>query len=84
LRIYLDLCTFSRPFDNQNQLKIKLETEAKLFIQEGIMAGNYDLVWSYILEYENNQIKFIDIRNAIYDWKKIAKIHKDALHIKIG
>jgi predicted nucleic acid-binding protein len=71
----LDLCTFSRPFDNQNQLKIRLETEAKLFIQQRIINGSYELVWSYILEYENNQNKFDDRRNAIYDWKKIAKIH---------
>jgi predicted nucleic acid-binding protein len=75
LRIYLDLCAFSRPFDNQNQLKIRLETEAKLFIQQNIITGNYELVWSYILEYENSQNKFDDRRNAIYDWKKIAKIH---------
>jgi hypothetical protein len=66
LRIYLDICTFNRPFDDQNQLKIKLETEAKLFIQKGIMNGSYELVWSYILEYENNLNRFNDRRNAIY------------------
>ena len=33
------------------------------------------MVWSYILEYENNQNKFDDRRNAIYDWKNIAKLH---------
>ena len=71
----MDLCAFSRPFDDQNQLKIRLETEAKLFIQQGIISGNYELVWSYILEFENNQNKYYDKRNAIYDWKKIAKIH---------
>jgi predicted nucleic acid-binding protein len=75
LRLYLDNCTFNRPFDDQNQLKIKLETEAKLFIQQGILNNNYELVWSYILEYENNQNRFDDRRNAIYDWKSIAKIH---------
>jgi predicted nucleic acid-binding protein len=75
LRIYLDICTFNRQFDDQNQLRIKLETEAKLFIQQGIIAGHHELVWSYVLEYENNQNKFDDRRNAIYDWKKIAKIH---------
>ena len=75
LRIYLDNCTFNRPFDDQNQLKIKLETEAKLFIQQGIVTGTYELVWSYILEYENKQNRFYDRRNAIYDWKKIAKFH---------
>jgi len=71
----LDVCTFNRPFDNQNQLKIKLETEAKLFIQHGIVSGSFELVWSYILEYENNQNRFDDRRNAISEWKKIAKIH---------
>jgi len=75
LRIYLDICTFNRPFDDQHQLKIKLETEAKLFIQQGILTGVFDLVWSYILEFENNQNKFIDRRNAIYDWKNVSKIH---------
>jgi hypothetical protein len=75
LRLYLDNCTFNRPFDDQKQLKIKLETEAKLFIQQGILDSKYELVWSYILEYENSQNKFHDRRNAIYDWKDIAKIH---------
>jgi len=75
LRLYLDNCTFNRPFDDQNQLRIKLETEAKLFIQQGILTGLYELVWSYILEYENRQNRFDDKRNAIYEWKNIAKIH---------
>jgi hypothetical protein len=75
LRLYLDSCTFNRPFDDQNQLKIKLETEAKLFIQQGILDNKYELVWSYILEYENAQNRFDDRRNAIYDWKNIAKIY---------
>ena len=56
-------------------MKIKLETEAKLFIQQSIITGSYELVWSYILEYENNQNKFSDKRKAIYDWKNIAKIY---------
>jgi len=75
LRIYLDACTYNRPFDDQNQLKIKLETEAKLFIQHGIITGAYELVWSYILEYENKQNTYDDRRNAVYEWKSIAKIH---------
>jgi predicted nucleic acid-binding protein len=74
LRLYLDSCTFNRPFDDQNQLKIKLETEAKLFIQQSILNNKHELVWSYILEYENKQNKFDDRRNAIYDWRNIAKI----------
>jgi predicted nucleic acid-binding protein len=75
VRLYLDNCTFNRPFDDQNQLKIKLETEAKLFIQDKILNGKFELVWSYILEFENRQNRFYDKRNAIYSWKNIANIH---------
>ena len=71
-RLYLDNCCFNRPFDNQEQLKIKMETEAKLYIQYAILLGKYELVWSYILEFENNQNPYKERRNAIYDWKKYA------------
>jgi len=33
MRIYLDNCSFNRPFDDQTQLRIRLETEAKQLIQ---------------------------------------------------
>ena len=32
-RIYLDNCCFNRPYYDQSQLKIYLETQAKLYIQ---------------------------------------------------
>ncbi|GHT04936.1 hypothetical protein AGMMS49525_11750 [Bacteroidia bacterium] len=73
-RIYLDNCCFNRPFDNQEQLKIRLETEAKLFIQQSVLLGTYELVWSYILEFENNQNPYADRRNAIRDWKDVATV----------
>ena len=31
--IYLDNCIFNRLFDDQSSIRIKLETEAKLYIQ---------------------------------------------------
>ncbi|MCL2289240.1 MAG: PIN domain-containing protein [Bacteroidetes bacterium] len=73
-RLYLDNCCFNRPFDNQEQLKIKMETEAKLYVQNAILLGKYELVWSYILEFENNQNPYKERRNAIYDWKKYASV----------
>jgi hypothetical protein len=33
-RIYLDNCCFNRPYDDQAYLTIKLESEAKLFVQK--------------------------------------------------
>lgn len=48
MRIYLDNCCFNRPFDDQSELKIRLESEAKLFIQAKISTNQTELAWSYI------------------------------------
>ena len=74
MKIYLDNCSFNRPFDDQSSMRIKLETEAKLFVQEKILIGNLQLIWSHILEYENMQNPFIERRNAIIEWKKMATV----------
>ncbi|GHV38190.1 hypothetical protein FACS1894187_16640 [Synergistales bacterium] len=74
-RIYLDTCCYNRPFDDQSQIRIYLETEAKLYIQEKIKKSFYILVWSYMLDFENLQNPYEDTRNAIQAWKNIAKIH---------
>lgn len=39
VKLYLDNCSYNRPFDDQTQMKIHLETEAKLYIQECIREG---------------------------------------------
>ncbi|MDQ7053846.1 MAG: PIN domain-containing protein [candidate division KSB1 bacterium] len=70
----MDTCTFNRPFDDQNQLVVKFEAEAKIHIQEKIQNGELELVWSYILEYENANNPFIYRKIAISKWRKIAKI----------
>ena len=41
--IYLDNCCFNRPFDDQQKLRIRLEAEAKLRIQEAVRSGDLDL-----------------------------------------
>jgi len=46
MRIYLDNCCFNRPFDDQAQVRVLLETEAKLVVQDRIRSGNIQLVWS--------------------------------------
>jgi predicted nucleic acid-binding protein len=74
MRVYLDNCCFNRPYDDQTQLKIKLETEAKLHIQQKILSGEYELVWSYILEAENSSNCDRDIRKAVGDWKNVASL----------
>ena len=53
MRIYLDTCSYNRPYDYQSQMRFCLETDAKLHIQDLIRQGKLELVTSYILEYEN-------------------------------
>ncbi len=72
MKIYLDVCCFNRPFDDQLKMRIKLETEAKLKIQEDIRAGLHQLIWSYILDYENSKNPFPERRQQIAAWRKYA------------
>lgn len=74
MKIYLDNCCYNRPFDDQTQMKIHLETQAKLYIQAQIREGKYDLVWSYILDYENSKNPYEEKRLAIAPWRNIAVI----------
>ena len=74
MKIYLDNCCFNRPFDDQSQIRIRLESEAKLKVQEEILAGKFQSVWSYILDYENNKNPFLERKDWISEWKKYAVI----------
>jgi hypothetical protein len=76
-RLYLDNCSFNRPYDDQSLLKNRLESEAKIYIQSEIVNGTYELAWSYIMDYEISFNPFSDRKNQIVKWKKIAKIDID-------
>ncbi|MBP5449401.1 MAG: PIN domain protein, partial [Spirochaetales bacterium] len=49
-----------------------LETQAKLRIQEEVLLGLHDLVWSSIEDYENAQNPFEIRRSSISQWKNLA------------
>ena len=65
MRIYLDNCSYNRPYDNQLQMLIYLETQAKLYIQELIKQKKLKLVTSYVLDYENSRNRSSQKRMAI-------------------
>ena len=65
MRIYLDNCSYNRPYDNQSQMRIYLETQAKLYIQELIKQKKLKLVTSYVLDYENSRNRSSQKRMAI-------------------
>lgn len=72
MTVYLDNCAFNRPFDDQSQLRIRLESEAKLAIQALIRDGKLELVWSYILDYENGANPFPERSWRIGEWTEFA------------
>ena len=45
---------YNRCFDDQSQLRIRLETAAIEGIFEFAEAGTFELVWSFMLDYENS------------------------------
>lgn len=56
-------------------MRIRLETDAKLFIQSQISAGAITLCWSYMHDFENSQNPFDDRRTAIAKWKSKAAVY---------
>ena len=45
-RIYLDVCTLCRPYDDQNLMRIRLETDAFYLILQHIQNGRYTMIVS--------------------------------------
>ena len=72
--IYLDICCFNRPFDDQTDLIVRLQTEAKLYVQDRIRSGNLSLVWSAIMDLENAANPDINRKVAVGDWQKLGVV----------
>lgn len=72
LRIYLDNCCYNRPYDDQTQPKVVIETLAKLYIQELVLKHEVDLVWSYILTFENSRNLLASKKTAIAKWETLS------------
>ena len=72
MRIYLDMCCFSRPYDDQTQARIRLETEAKVLLQQHVKDGECELVWSAALDFECNNNPYEAHRHAIAQWRTLA------------
>lgn len=75
IKVYLDTCCYNRPYDDQTQLRINLEAQAKLFIQKQIVDGKIDLIYSFISVYENSQNPYSIRKNAISDFFSNASIY---------
>ena len=72
MRIYLDLCVYNRPFDDQSQPRIFIEATEFLLILSEVVGREITLISSFVLEYENFRSPFIMRRDKISDILKVA------------
>ncbi len=56
MKIYLDACCLNRPFDDQTQVRVRLEAEAVLAILSRIEDGEWEWVGSEVLMDEIEQM----------------------------
>lgn len=68
MKVYLDNCCFNRPYDDQSQIRISLETQTKLYVQELVKKREIELATSYVLWYENSQNPYETKRRAITEF----------------
>ena len=76
-RLYLDNCSFNRPYDDQSLLRNHLEAEAKTYIQKEILLERFELAWSYMMDYEVSFNPFAERKYQISKWKNIASVDID-------
>lgn len=91
LKIYLDNCAYNRPFDDQRQIRIFLEAQAKLYIQSLIISKRLALVCSYFSYYENNDnphkerrlsiARFFGHASIVINYEKAEQVKEKAAEI---
>ena len=62
------MCCYNRPYDDQEQLKVAIETQSKLHIQTLVKDKKLELIVSYMLRYECSNNPFEMRRNVIFDY----------------
>jgi len=81
MKIYLDTSVYNRPFDDQTQPRIWLETLAFALILQMIETENIQLITSSVLKYENSRNPFELRKNWVNRCSRLAssyyKVNKD-------
>ncbi len=83
IKVYLDTCCYNRPYDDQTQLRISLEAQAKLFIQKQITDGKLDLIYSFISVYENSMNPFSTRKTSIANFFSNAAVYVSVNNVDV-
>ena len=72
MNIYFDVCCLNRPYDNQNQDRIHLESEAIITILKNIEHSDWQLINSGVINYEINQISDVERKARVFSLVDLA------------
>jgi predicted nucleic acid-binding protein len=72
-KIYLDVCCLNRPFDDQYQDRIRLESEAVVIILTYVEAQSWTLVGSEVIDFEISRIPDEEKRQKVMILSGMAK-----------
>ena len=73
--IYLDVCCWNRPFDDQSQNRVRLEAEAVLSILELAEEGKLEVAGSHIIDDELSQMPDDERREKVELLLTLAASH---------
>lgn len=75
MRIYLDACCVNRPFDDQTQQRVRIESEAIRLILEACGQGSHRWVTSEVVEDELRRTPDAQRRSMALDLLRFADEH---------
>ncbi len=75
MKVYFDVCCLNRPFDDQNQDRIRLESEAVLSVLKHVDEGKWKLVSSDTVIYEINKTTDEERRDRLLSINNAAQIY---------
>ncbi len=75
MKVYFDVCCLNRPFDDQNQDRIRLEAEAVLSVLKHVDEGKWKLVSSDTVIYEINKTTDEEKRDRLLPINNRAQIY---------
>ncbi|NEP13921.1 MAG: type II toxin-antitoxin system VapC family toxin [Symploca sp. SIO1A3] len=76
-KVYLDTSTYNRPFDDQTQPKIFLESQAVVIILQMIEVKGVELISSSVLEYENSRNPYPIKQEAMNRYLQLADLRQE-------
>jgi len=71
-KVYLDTCCLNRPFDDQSQVRVRLESEAILHIIDLCTSGELRWVASNVLDFEIGQTRDAERRQRVDTLRSFA------------